>query len=306
MAMAAVVLMACNQGEKPDLVKQDKKMLDKAGKGMIGLLGQDQETVDAKLIKLGFEKVDDKSSLPMHRALKARFPEMRMPAAEGDTTVSYYVYNSLTGEALDGGMLSVAIGSDEESKALRVAIADAKKLYVEFQVAFIDDACVYGVASFAAGYDVENIDYAYINFNSELYKQTMEKDKYGEWYGHVTNVSTLGFVGLVYLLAPVSAFDEDYIESCMSSIDFEEAGIMITDDKAEWETEFFARPDTSICLTVGTAIREIEPKNTIEYVYNAMWYDYSEKSAAEVNKKDDDAAIKWGIISFRDVDEYSY
>lgn len=297
LAMAAIVLMACNQGEKPDLVKKDNKMLDKAAKGAIGLLGQSQETVDAKILKLGFTKVDSEKSLPMRRALMNKMPRAKAEV-ERDTLV--YVYNA------PEGVQRVSELDSAEAVDFRNKIVESKKIYVELSTIFEDDECIAAIGNLTAGLDAERIEYLPVNFNQTLYNQVMNVDGKGDadgaWASIICNTQEMGLGALLFMFAAMAAPEPSTFTEGVG--DDVKGLILKSEDFNEWKEELLVQKADTFTLmtaTLGAASRKLDEKHSIDYRYSTMWLREAETIAAEDRDKGLAPTIA-GIFTLIDAD----
>ena len=165
-AMAAIVLMACNPDD-PKIVGKDKKMLDKASSEFLGLLYQSKKNVEAALFENGFVVAEEPSALPARLRQQMSEQVRRMPQAlQAESKVVYYTYNAPEGEEWETVQNYMSIKEEdnaEEFAAYINAIAKSKKVAVIACVNYLDGKARLIMALAFAGGEVKNVKYLFLN-----------------------------------------------------------------------------------------------------------------------------------------------
>lgn len=166
-AMAAFVLMACNTND-PKIDRKDNKMLDKASKGALALLGKQKSDVVAKMKDLGFQE-GAPSAAPARTGLPAK--------AVNDHSLTF-VYGDMDKymDAVVGDDLNVFVDY----------LIDSKEVFVMAFLTFDDkDQLVSCEAHLHASQRVKNIHNLYTNFSQNLF---LSLDKNKEWSGGLCTI----------------------------------------------------------------------------------------------------------------------
>lgn len=170
-AMAALVLMACNSNE-PKLVGKDKKMVDKASKEIVSLIGSPKADFVKKMEKAGFVQLEA-PVVPVPARLQKS--NLKRAAAE-DFEVLYFCYNAPE-ENWQG--MEYSVSSEEEAMAIYAKIAKSKKVYIEC-TAYFEEGELLGISGNTLSGRLEKINNFYLNASTNLYNSLPEDL---QWYG---------------------------------------------------------------------------------------------------------------------------
>lgn len=162
-AMAALVLMACNSNE-PKVVSKDKKALIEVTKSASSLIGQPIATADAKLLKLGYVDMTDQIHMPARLA-----PRKLKAEEEGGSRVYYYNVSSIDD-----------FETEEKSIACMNSVIEAKKLLIMAQVGFDEKENVtFIMMQYIGGQEIDNIHNLYLNAEKHLYGALVDNVVWG-------------------------------------------------------------------------------------------------------------------------------
>lgn len=194
MAMAALVLMACNSNE-PKLVNKDKKAIIELSKAAPALITQPSTDIKVKLDQLGFEDITEE--------VMATIPARIVPKApqENTYTIYYYAYNRPAD-------LSIIDNTTAETVRFFNSIALDKQVFAIVMVLESEDGFLDGVvANYFAGQQVENIHQLYLKVSRNLYNG-LEKDV--EWEAGLDDMTDDEYLPSNYTEANRLEFEEAF------------------------------------------------------------------------------------------------
>ena len=168
-ALAALMLISCDPNG-PKIDSKDKKMLDKASKNVLSLIGKDRKEVKAALEKAGWEDASYMGEVPQRFQQKAKYDA---------TTSAIFVYGDLE------GFVEAMMEEDEDAidEWLEQVIKD-KKIFAELLVVFDGKKLIGGECHMFVGNEYENINNLYLNFSKNIYKSITDPNWEGaliEW-----------------------------------------------------------------------------------------------------------------------------
>ena len=151
-ALSALMLMACNHRNAPDIPQKDQTVVGKASKNVISVLGADKATAEKKIIKAGFRKVEGDFSFeaPQHRVVSIA------KQRTDDEDVSCFVYN-ITEEMEDA--------SDEDQVN---AIIESKQTAIIFMAEYINGVLANINGKLIVGAEVDNVNGLFLDCSENL------------------------------------------------------------------------------------------------------------------------------------------
>lgn len=156
--MASVLFMACNNGANGSYSGGDATLIDQTSQKVLSSFGASAEQIDADLVKLGFEKIDDEINL--YAPARYKMPFKKQIKADDNTKSVFYAYNVpdivLRGEADEIEMIN--------------AVTATKKLMVAVEVYFYNDKFVGAEGAAMINASVSGTVTRYENFSNNLYK----------------------------------------------------------------------------------------------------------------------------------------
>lgn len=154
-ALSALMLMACDHRNAPDIPKEDQSVLNKASKNVISVLGTDKATAEQKFIKAGFRKIegdiDGFFESPKHRVVSIA------KQRTDDDDVSCFVYN--ISEELEDA-------SDEDKVN---AIIESKQTAVIFMASYMNGILANINGKLIVGAEVDNVNGLYLDCSENLH-----------------------------------------------------------------------------------------------------------------------------------------
>ena len=168
-ALSALMLVACNHRNAPDIPKEDQSVLNNASKNVISVLGTDKATAEQKFIKAGFRKVegDIYFESPQRRVVSIA------KQLTDDDDVSCFVYN--ISEELEDA-------SDEDQVN---AIIESKQTAVIFLASYMNGILANINGKFIVGAEVDNVNGLYLDCSENLHSNI--SGLAATWEGSITD-----------------------------------------------------------------------------------------------------------------------
>ena len=178
MAMAAVVLMACGDGNGASVPSKDKTAVIAASADAVELIGAEPAAVDKKLTAAGYTKMDMPASLEAPKLNKKAIKQIPALKAEDDAEEVLYVYN-LPEESKNWG--------EEEFLAYQNKLMKDGKVIAYAIVSFQEGKMTMMVTEMVVGYSAK-ANLLYTEISNKLYAQLPEKEKALQirWQGAVS------------------------------------------------------------------------------------------------------------------------
>ncbi len=177
LAMIAIAFMACEQNEAT-VVKKDQKMLTKASKELIGLMGADKAKAEKAILNAGFVKLEeDEDPDAMLAPAKYKKSPRKKPASKNYYNVdeyAIYLYNFPDDMQID-----------DETELINGIVVGEKKMVVQMQVGYNEGKMVSAEAMYYMPDDRSETFKLYKNFSNNMYSKIPSKATELEWYGYL-------------------------------------------------------------------------------------------------------------------------